>query len=311
MKVWLRSGVFCVVVITTSGCGGGRQDVLPKSISTTEAETLLPVPQASTAVPNGPLSVFDGSSDTRRLLESAVDREIGTCMVALGFTYDGGAGAEHPTTPRPFWEANFGLLDLVNAQQNGYHVPDFIETEMRSPPTDANYIAALQGAESGSVMEVRDTLTGAELGGFEVHQGCIGRAQDALYGSTDQLLRYVALRATLEQRAFDLLERVRSSPQFIELSQSWSDCMQRSGYAFGSPFEPASFPWTEGRLSDVERQTAIADVTCKSHLGYREQVEALVQTEVVADDSSTAAAFDEFTQVVAGLADRARQLLTG
>jgi hypothetical protein len=82
--------------------------------------------------------------------------------------------------------------------------------------------------------------------------------------------------------------------------------MARLGFTYSNQFEPAQQPWPRPP-SQAELDVAIADVQCKSDLGMKEAIAALLDIELNSSDESLRASFDEFN----GLTDRYLEGLEG
>lgn len=215
-------------------------------------------------------------------------------MARAGFDQQGAMFDESAgPAGRPFWEANFGLFDMANAQANGYQFAPLDAGPGDPMQVTVEYEAALEGIDVENV-EMVDPLTRAPLGSVTRRGGCTGEAIDLVYGSFDAYLEYLTLELSLQQAGFDLLERVRSSAAYLEVVADWSECMARLGFTYSNQFEPAQQQWPRPPTQD-EIDVAVADVQCKADIGMKDAIAALLDAELTASDESLRASFDEFS----------------
>jgi hypothetical protein len=208
---------------------------------------------------------------------------------------------------RPFWEANFGLNDPERARKYGYHIPEQSKRPDTSSISTAAYKAAL--GKTVATSSLRDPISGTQLGTLDHKDGCEGEASTALYVDAARMDRYIGLKMTLQQEAYDTIESVRTSTAFSALTVEWVGCMRQKGFQYKDPFEPFATAWPETAPQADEIRVALADVECKQSVQYLDRVQTLLlaRVEVTGDQLSTL--LTEFGREQAELEDRATVIL--
>ena len=141
-----------------------------------------------------------------------------------------------------------GVTDLARAAATGYIVDRTGSDpgDVGDPINDlsAEERLALELAFNGpdssrTVEEVRDS-DGSVVGGYELGDGCLANFYSSFVGSLEAFGAFMAADLRLQDglnRARDLLA---ADSAYVAAQQEWSQCVQRAGYSFSTPFDPLS-----------------------------------------------------------------------
>ena len=199
------------------------------------------------------------------------------CMQQFGFTYT----APPPNVlPGTVTDSNaprrYGISDAAQVARLGYH-----------PPPNAPVAKKPDLPAAGLMVLTGNAATGAsppaEYAGHALPTGgCIGqaRAQLTAHGGS------VNADPVAEQINNESLALSEREPQVVAASKRWSQCMARSGYHYGMPYDAGNDPqWNTPRPSAKEIRTASTDVACKAQtnlVGIWYAVETALQRQLIA-----------------------------
>lgn len=219
-----------VLIATAAGCGGSEA-----------AQPTTPVPVlVEPVVAESPMETalgFPSDPGLRQyqLIEQqrAADQQMVRCMEAAGFFYavrpaQAGlvSGAFVSDGSAEWTEANgFGITStLLSAQQ----AP---ETTARVDPVAANrdYVASLTAEEAAAydLALIGDAAAAPTESGEFAPGGCWAE-------SFTDIVQKVALVDEFDVELAALSSRLNADPRVAAFSQSWSSCMQESGYNFAN-----------------------------------------------------------------------------
>ena len=186
---------------------------------------------------------FMPSAKQNELLFNKWQESIRACMAGRGFTY-----------VSAIYYGN-GQIDLRNpldwdaAERFGYHLAPESDFPQPAPSSDANK------PEYATALDAGDNLSSDSCGalGFQSTYGAVAEY-------TDQVQRLVSdLSSTIS--GFE------GSADGLPIVQSWSACMQRSGYEFASPLDADTTYSGKGEISAQERRVRLADLDCDVGVG--------------------------------------------
>ena len=269
-----------VVVPVTSTESTIPTDVTNGSNNTTSTSTSSQLTTAATTLIEslGPLPIdaaMNRPLAQRQLVGDAVELATKECMATAGYTY---IPRDFPVDASTFFDliiaGRHGLVDPDVAVSAGYfnsrNVPDSTPFPSDGRPTNpteqAGFDAALDGSPANPPISI-DQRTMRIMSG-----GCRQVAADQIWGSNDAATAEFDVIQTLSSEA---TSTVSNSAGFVALNQQWSACMQSSGYTYADP-RAANVDWSTKRSAQPDRTVAtseesavaIADVACKTTVGY-------------------------------------------
>ncbi|MBL8778957.1 MAG: hypothetical protein JNK12_23735 [Acidimicrobiales bacterium] len=219
----------------------------------TEADIVLPV---SGNVPFREQAIQDLA------VQQAQDETTAECMVAAGFPLP-------PSPPAAVVEENpdgerYGLIDPEHAQRYGYHPAPY-------PPD----VQARIDFQASAVTSNRQELALYSEG------GCLDQARAAT--GVDAVER---ARSELEAALVESFDLAMADSRVEAVMGRWRDCMERSGYTYGTLWDANDDPRWDPELppSQEEIETALADVACKREVnlvGTLMAVEQAYQEELL------------------------------
>ncbi|MBD0711572.1 MULTISPECIES: hypothetical protein [unclassified Streptomyces] len=188
-----------------------------------------------------PLDSYFLSAADNALTHRALDSLVATCMRTAGLQ----APATRPQSTQPPRHARrYGIVGTGTAQAIGYHLP--ADRSYADPPLSAAQREALGGTPGRKTPGP----------GGAPPEGCVVAAARQITG-TDS---YPVDAEVVRRINVDSFGESLDSPEVRRVFADWSRCMKASGYGYSSPLEP-SFRTAE--VSQDERRTALADVSCK------------------------------------------------
>jgi hypothetical protein len=260
--------VSVAVAVLMAGCGPQETDLpVPEptvgSVGTLEHTKALLLP----------LDAYMFSLKEYRLLGEAQRLLLRRCMQRFGISY------QTPAAPplagigiQTRNERRYLVTDTTEARRYGYRVPTFSNREPpRSPQDDDPRVVAVLTGEGGGTSHNTSPVPSG---------GCVGESQRLLRrgapdSASEDIAEPMAMRSW-EQSAED--SRVRA------VFARWSECMQRAGFRYGTPLEPARDRQLQARLSPAQINTAVADTICKKRhnvIGVWAAVEAAYQRRLI------------------------------
>jgi hypothetical protein len=241
------------VLLPAAACGSRRSEPALGTITDvrTTADIVLP------------LDAYAPNPDQQRTLATAYQRLIHECGSRFGF--------DVPVAVAPSDVANltehdrlYGILRIEDATRFGYRVPTGAAPLAPSGKSGSGWNPS---DDEFVVVRGVDRNTGKPKTGTLIHGqpvaagGCAGQASRSLAygtrGSPPPDLAKVYERLSVEaHRSAERDSRVRAG------FASWSACMARAGYRYGSPWEPNDARWGQA-VTPQEIATATADVRCR------------------------------------------------
>ena len=233
--------------------------------------------------------------------QQQVEEATAECMSQQGFKY---IPVHHSSSAAAVAADDAAVQTREWAVQNGYGLSTQHQDPVTDSPVDPNkatidamspaekraYLTALFGSQKmggGAAPASSGGTTSAAA------QGCIGVANDKVYGKQQQLLHgeeMVALQADLDKLDSD----VQADPRTTQLNSAWASCMADAGFdKYAKPEDAANdfvnrlsgfrqsqqqalanvapgstaapvMPTPDPAIQDAERRTATADWDCKN-----------------------------------------------
>lgn len=263
MQSWIRNSVIVAIsgglLVALSGCASGEEPHAEQQESSSSA------PKHRTREANRgpsarlPIARYSLTDEEAVLLSRAERRLIGACMKRYGLPYE-----EATVDPPGLSDRRYGLADRVEAQNSGYHPPEFTGNEtvkqaQESMPVLMGQVSSYQGKpvpSGGCVEEAGRRVQGAPA------------PQDAVQAATE-----------ISRSSF---EESRSDPGVRKVVSAWSQCMKSKGYSYPSPADSAAAFVEKAEVTREEKRAATADVSCKDETGLIDiwlRVETRIQEE--------------------------------
>jgi len=277
-----RAAVAALALVLAAGCSGGAGS--SGGGGTGGGHTAAPGSSSGTASGLAGLSLSLGSSPNslvlpltqyvasgQQMTEQLTARNVlvSRCMQKSGFQYTPPVGITSPplgADPGRGTAYDFGITSMTLARQYGYEAlnPFSPARPAPSPQPPAQLSAAEQTALTSCARSVH---------------------------SVPNMPHIPQLAQTLQEQAW---QKTLTGPAAQAMFKSWSSCMAASGYNYANPLQAAAgeigdsngpSQWSGASPSQLEIQTAVADVTCKDKTGLvqrwirllAENQEALVQ----------------------------------
>ncbi|WP_157968747.1 hypothetical protein [Streptomyces geranii] len=256
-----------------------------------------------------PLAAYLPTEDELNTLARAQTSLLRDCMAEYGFA---DSELEAPSEWLLFKDISEGTglpVTLEQAQRYGYHpagtdtggdsddqeagsdspsgLPALATGDKQTELLVANGPAAVAGASPAA--------SGQRVNGKEVPEGgCAGRAQQTIAKNTPALKKFGSdnadpLNAILEIRAESHSSAMQTT-LFENMEKSWSACMKKSGFSYGSLKSAAEDgEWSNNQVaSEREISVATADVRCRmsaNYLGVTEAVFLAYEKQAVEDNA--------------------------
>lgn len=224
-----------------------------------------------------PIDEYWVSADDQNLILRAEHVAMVTCMARFGLDWD--VPVREVDANVPIHDRLFGVTDLDEVSEYGYHAPGSIGTlnadgSINDPIKEASTVALTE--EQDAVASGQAELI--EVNGIEIPTGgCITEARSQV-GTQDDLVLELA-ESTLAYGA----QQADSDPRVLRGFEQWSRCMTKSGYHYVTPWDANDDPsWNTPEATAAEITVAVADVECQqeSNLsGLRVAVAAAWQRE--------------------------------
>jgi hypothetical protein len=265
-RVLGTASVACAVVLVLGACGS-TSHALASAGTPAAPPSAPPVKGAAADIADPgltqgmalPLEAYMESYPEQSAIVRAQLKLVKGCMAKFGFDYAPPA----PTTPLSNDDANmnrrYGLSDLDEAAQYGYHLPNYAEPQAIPPqPSSAEELVLI----GHSVTDRSATPAPASYHGIPVPaNGCIGSSSARLGAPLNTALP--------DQLDSESLSKSQAEPVVQTALHAWSGCMKSKGYTVDTPFNAASLaPSSNGSSpTSQEIQVAEADVACKQQTG--------------------------------------------
>lgn len=275
-----RAAVAALALVLAAGCssggarstGGGHAATQGSSGKTAGGLAGLSLSLGNS--PNSlvlPLTPYVASGE--QMTEQVTERNVlvSRCMQKSGFDYTppaGVTGLQLGADPGKGTAYDFGITSMTLAQQYGYEALNPFFPAQQPPQPSGQLPEQLPAAEQAALTSCLLSLR-----------------------KMPDMPHLPQLAQTLQEKAWN--ETV-TGPPAQTLFKRWSACMAASGYDYANPVQAAlgqpgdsdgPSQWSGTSPSQLEIQTAVADVTCKDNTGLlkpwirmlAEDQEALVQ----------------------------------
>lgn len=287
MLVGVASFGITAAVITTASAQAAPPTPVAASASPSASAAPRVVPELAigpvVSITSGqgislPVDAYKARPASENLVLKAEYHAMKSCMARYGLGFDPPAAAWSVPATNHDYDRLFGLINLTEAQQYGYHtgeqlLPDGEAAPSSTPAADPNastpnYLAVAMG--DPSVPKVK---------GLAVPKGgCITEARSKLGDtSTAETLYENAVNYGLAQSDAD--------SRVVAAFGSWSVCMKNSGFSYATPMDAIDDPqWATTTPSAAEVKAATADVECKTAAnltGLRVAVAAAWQNQYI------------------------------
>lgn len=111
---------------------------------------------------------------------------------------------------------------------------------------------------------------------------CLSEIEDELFDDFDH---WETLRVQLEKLRNDFILDLQASRPIAELDSEWSECMSIAGYSYANPHDALGKLYERVNRGDLdldsEANIAVADLRCRTSMGYEERYWRLYQTAEV------------------------------
>jgi len=255
-----------------------------------------------------PLDAYMFTDHDYVAVQRAQARLVGECMRRFGVDYPSDVSPsdlvvgvnfpdfDHMNTRR------YGLIDAAMAATRGYQPPPDPSGTSSKPDSDAGgtvltpqVLFLLNGKSRPEFADVKTMPADAD-GKPLADDGCAGAAQRRLAGGKP--LQSIALPSTLGQET----SRLAQNDSRVQAAMAaWSACMKRSGYQYGSSWDPNNAHWPKPPGAK-EIATATADVACKQQtnlVGIWLAVETAYQRQTIERHSEQLAALRSYIDTTA------------
>ncbi|WP_345040818.1 hypothetical protein [Streptomyces sannanensis] len=198
-----------------------------------------------------PIAAYSYSDAEYAVIESAQLVLAKKCAARFSLAYRPPGTAPAPPSAS---DRRYGLSSAAEAARFGY----------RMPPQPAP-VAEKLDADTRLVLYGRRAAGGAtgplEYRGQKVPEtGCLGEAIKTFDERYEYPAGVEAARTTAVESYRESLKDARVRAAIGD----WSGCMKLRGFDYASPMDSLGSPsFREGRISAEEKETAVADVTCK------------------------------------------------
>ncbi|WP_327678218.1 hypothetical protein [Kitasatospora sp. NBC_00458] len=259
--------------------GGGGDGATPAA-----APAVSSTPKITTAADRSlPIDPYLLSYEQRDQLERAHAVLLSRCMARFGIDYRAQPQIPSGNRPRSRTDRRYLESDAATAQAYGYHAEE--GDRPVPPPAQPQLSGAANMVLSGTADAGGKTGPGGQdYNGSKVpNGGCIGEAKEKLGadasnsgGGDAQLARDIDASAR---------GRSKTDDRVTGTFRAWSDCMKGRGFDYPDPIKVLDDPrWASAAPTDVERNTAVADVACKEQanvVGVWFSVEAAYESQLI------------------------------
>ncbi|MGW0336666.1 hypothetical protein ACWD0J_33310 [Streptomyces sp. NPDC003011] len=273
-----------------AGCSAQTPSSAPSSATPSAG---APEPSASPSAPAKkgytfrlPIAAYSYSDADYEVIQSAERVLTRDCMKDFGLSY---TPAKTPA-PAAGPDRRYGLSDLATAGRYGYRLPP--EPAAPQPQLSKDETTVLYGKRSlgdSGQQDAKLTFRGREIPA----EGCLGKA----ILDFRKPYEYPAGSRTASRIATASYEDSLKDPAVRAVFGKWSSCMRRKGYDYASPMDALETPaFREGKVSAEEKETAVADVSCKQNTGLLDtwfDAEAAIQKDMIAKDPEPLRKLDE------------------
>lgn len=224
-------------------------------------------------------------------VQGAVEKVTAECMKRLGYTYRPDDGVEDAPTEE---NRRYGIQDSARAAAYGYR-PYSVVNPPKPDPNATPYSKAELAALSGRDTKGKAIAVGTKAANGETipQGGCRGEADRIVRVPYDYPRGVEAARTIY----FDGFEKSLADPTVKKVFKEWSACMAEKGYSYDSPLiAMGSEEFSQGDISDRERDVALTDISCKEkvHLVPRwNAAESAIEKRMISEKSEILSEFIE------------------
>jgi hypothetical protein len=218
-----------------------------------------------------PLAVYSYSDADYQVIQSAEQVLARDCMKDFGLAYQ---PARNPA-PAQTEDRRYGLTDRESAERHGYRMPPQQETPTAKLTKDQ--IKVLYGSRSLGADSTELKYRGKKVPA----EGCLGAAVLGFRKPYEDKAG-AEVASLISTASYENSQKV---PEVREVFAKWSSCMKEEGYAYTSPMDALETPaFLRGKVSDTEKKTAVADVSCKERTGLADvwfAAESSIQKDMI------------------------------
>lgn len=282
----LTTTAMSIAVVAIMAACDAPTDGAPSSPG--HATTSNPTPPTASATKSEIDLPFANFLRLQPKLGAAVDRAISNdileCVRSAGFSVP---QPSHPDTVEhdPITR-RYGLPGRQRLAATGYRQSSATESEASNPMADPSLATTIFGSADHQIQVIALVdAEGNEIGAVSSSGGCLGQAQEHLFGDFEAYADYVQTLSSLERMASDTYQRTLASPELAALNEQWNNCMTAAGFEeYSTPEQALNADWrsTADEPSDDEIRTSLADWDCRAELGYETQalrIEGKFQSE--------------------------------
>lgn len=256
-----------------------------------------------------PISAYAISDEQYHQIDLASAKLQRQCMTEYGLSFD------YVPSPAPDTRMarRYMSYDLKQVEHIGYHygAANQIDPRTAGPKLDEDQMLVLLGATRPGEDIGQSDLVG-EYNGQEVPAGgCLRKARDQLLNTRGHSLGVNA--KLVEQIEDESYASMLKDDRVLAVFKSWSDCMKQKGYNYATPAEANDDPqWQKTEAATAqEKDTAVADVTCKSEnnvLGVQFAVESEYNKPLIEENAE---ALDKIKKLNEARLKAAAKILSG
>jgi hypothetical protein len=260
-----RAAVAALTLVLAAGCGagaGGTGGSHPAAHGSS-GETAGGLAGLSLSLGNSPnslvlpLTPYVASGEQMTEQATAVNVLVSRCMQKSGFQYTPPVGITNPpmgADPGVGAAYDFGITSMTLARQYGYEALNPFFPAQQPPQPSGQAPGQLPAAERAALTSCSKSLQ-----------------------KVADMPRIPQLAQTLQIQAW---KETTTGPAAQALFKRWSACMAASGYDYANPVQASlgqpgdsdgPSQWSGASPSQLEIQTAVADVTCKDKTGLVQQ----------------------------------------
>ena len=225
-----------------------------------------------------PVDTYKASPASQNLVLKAEYSAMKSCMARYGVDFGAPAGSWTVPAINHDYDRLFGLINLAEAQQYGYHTGEQLLATGEAAPSSTAAADPNESAPNYLAVATGDPAVPNVKGLAVPKGGCITEARSKLGDtSTAEALYENAVNYGLSQSDAD--------SRVIAAFGSWSACMKNAGYSYANPMAAINDPqWGTTTPSQAEVKVATADVQCKTATnltGLRVSVAAAWQKQYI------------------------------
>lgn len=238
------------VAILASGCTGDSAESAPPTSVSDRGDVVLALPLSNLVV---------RSRESEEVVFRRQEALMAQCMEKRGFEYPSSVYQSMPMAL--FLERPFGVWDLQEAEDRGYHGPviepfdDRVSAYVQTLDADVreSYLLNLNGI--GSPPPMAEFPGGLPEPSIE---GCLQVSVGEMFGDYED---YNRVRLLTQELVAAATESAMADARVQGSLARWRECMKSAGYDIEDPASAAQIQSDEP--SNQEREQAVVDVGCK------------------------------------------------